>query len=210
MKRHNLTAYSKRKERDAYIIRIAVEGDQTEVRFFQKCFDKSSRVRIEVIPPENHQSGPEKLFAHLEKIIREEAESGNLTKADQNWIVVDVDEHAYLQETIEKVAKSKYNIQIAISNPCFEVWMALYKHRNLRSKGMTCKLKNPADILKLVKEIDPHYSKTSFNFSCFSRHETAIPQAVLLDKNKSSPMPPCPSTRVYVLVEKILQLMGKR
>ena len=202
--------YSKANIKESYIIRIVVEGAQTEKKFFRDCVQTSPRIHVQVLPPEENQSGPEKLFDQIVAEIQQDIDQSNRQPADQNWIVCDVDEHPYLEQTIEKIDKLNAEhpdefpaIQIAISNPCFEVWLALYKKRNLRNKTPFC---SKEGLRTLLLDIDPNFSKTRFNTSLFQRHTIAINQAKDLDINKSEPIPERPGTRVYRILEEILKI----
>ena len=205
--------YSEADIKESYLLRIIVEGARTETRFFKECIHTSTRVRLQVIPPEENRSGPEKLLEQMKSEIRNDVSQSNRQPADQNWIVCDVDEHPYLETAIRSIAEfnSEINdglpaIQIAISNPCFEIWLALYKRRNLNSRTVINKLRCKTALKRLVLDIDNHSSKKDFNTALFQKHTLAINQAEELDSCKHSVIPALPGTRVYRLVKEILKI----
>lgn len=105
---------------------IACEG-QKEVAYF-KWLSKRLSGNI-VLKPVQRKSAPEHvldLAIHERDSDRQAArESGDPDDTyDGVWIVVDVDEHAHLNQTLVKAGK--VGIDSAVSGPCFEVWLILH------------------------------------------------------------------------------------
>lgn len=205
--------YSRTDIRESYLIRIVVEGAKTETKFFNSCIPKSSRVRLEVLPPIENQSAPEKLKERLLDEMEKDRFQNNRQPADQNWIVCDVDEHAHLKEVVADIQRrnekdSDGKIRLAISNRSFEVWLALYRNRSITENFKT-KLKNRASLFDLVREVDPGFSKTSFSPDRFTKHKLAIQYASELDTSKNHQIPEAPGTRVYLLMKEILKALAQ-
>lgn len=69
--------------------------------------------------------------------MRDEARQNAKAQRDDNllfdevWCVCDVDEHPHLDESRAKAAAS--GISVALSNPCFELWIWLHLHDQKQS-----------------------------------------------------------------------------
>lgn len=99
---------------------IAVEGKKTEPEYFENIKNelKNGNIKLEILPPLEGDSAPQNILKKLLLKLKD------YSKTDSFWLVCDVDRHNNLNVVI-KDAKNN-NIQIAISNPCFEVWLYLY------------------------------------------------------------------------------------
>ncbi len=92
--------------------------------------------------------------------------------------------------------------QLAVSNPCFEVWLYLHHddldHEPIKAKEMKQKLK---DLLG-------GYNSSKLDLTKFEEHieehiEDAIKRAKALDQNQNERWPTKTGTHVYKIVEKI-------
>lgn len=126
------------------------------------------------------------------------AEDANL-KYDEVWCVFDVDEHPRLPEAKQQARDN--NIRLAISNPCFELWVLLHFQNQTAYIGRdvvqrSCRTHLP----KFEKEVP-------FN-SLRSAYPDAVRRAMALEKmhadNETSD--DNPSTTVYKLTERIREL----
>ena len=120
---------------------------------------------------------------------------------DEVWCVFDVDEHHDIRQVINQ-AQQKTGVEVAVSNPCFELWLVLhnqdqtaYIHRN--------KVQKLAEELGLIK--GKRIDDSSFNL-LLEKYEDARRRAKELDRrhkgNLSSPWSN-PSTGVWRLVDSI-------
>jgi RloB-like protein len=103
---------------------ICCEGKLTETHYFrylQQVF-RSALVSIEISPEHGDPW-------HLVEVAKA-AKRGAIRERDVNrefdqvWCVSDVDEHARLSEA--RQAASDAGVSMAISNPCFELWLLLH------------------------------------------------------------------------------------
>ncbi|PSL01019.1 RloB-like protein [Murinocardiopsis flavida] len=53
---------------------------------------------------------------------------------DEVWVVVDVDDHATLDEALQKGRQA--DIPIVVSNPCFEIWL-IWHYEDCRAHQTT-------------------------------------------------------------------------
>jgi hypothetical protein len=109
-------------------ILIVCEGEKTERGYF-KDFQREVRnpgVHVEVASETGEPLQVVEIAVRLKKEAEREARSqhdDNL-RWDDVWGVVDVDEHAKLDEARQLALKN--DIGLAISNPCFELWALLH------------------------------------------------------------------------------------
>ncbi len=117
--------YSRREEfidKKSFIV-IAVEGKKTEPRYFEMLQKEyGNRIKLEIIPNKNHKSSPRYILENLTEFKRNYA----VNAGDSYWMVVDVDNNASKLPKIIKDAKSE-GYKVAISNPCFEIWLSLHR-----------------------------------------------------------------------------------
>ena len=120
--------YSKpKKHRDAKIIYIFCEGDVREFDYFNFFADKSSRLKINVYPPFEGQSAPDKLLENADLILKQDINS----KTDEIWFVIDTDRWE-IRDFIKKCKQKKH--EVVVSNPSFEVWLYFHVDDKLPKK----------------------------------------------------------------------------
>jgi len=116
--------YARRQEYIEYFIVIAVEGDIAESKYFKMIEEKfKGIVKLEIISSES-KSHPKYLLQTLENIKRKYFGFRPKDRPKSYWIVCDVDLHKNLHSTI--ITAQENGFKIAISNPCFEVWLFLH------------------------------------------------------------------------------------
>ncbi len=125
-------------------------------------------------------------------------------KDDEVWCVFDADENEdSIQRAADKAEKS--DINIALSNPCFEIWFLL--HFELRQTKLSC-----SDTVENLKKYLTDYSKNEDVFyEIVDKRDKAISRAKKLndihkdERNNELYSPESnPSTQVFKLVEYIL------
>ena len=106
---------------------IVVEGAVTECQYFNaiRTLRRISTANIEVIPP-----GPTSPVEMVEKALQLRNKSKRSDPYDQVWCVFDAEAkltqpaRVGFQEALDRAGRQK--IQIAYSNPCFELWILLH------------------------------------------------------------------------------------
>lgn len=115
---------------------------------------------------------------------------------DEVWAVVDVDQ---FDVEVALVEAGRRNVNLAISNPCFELWLLLH-HSDCRSHCAGC-----ADAARRLKKQIPTYDKAQVDFAQFEAGvDDAIKRAKQLDPTGQD-WGQNPSTGVWRLVERILE-----
>lgn len=180
-------------------ILIVSEG-LTEEEYFNAFWNAchNPRVTIDVIgrsgtPKRVVEAAKEKMDAASARARRE---NDSNIEFDSVWCVYDVDDHPYHHEAREMAVAN--GINIALSNPCFELWLLLHfrgdpgeQHRDT--------------IQTFLKQHDAEYDK-HVNFELYSKgYEEAVVRAKSLDNLASQIMQEKrnPTTGVYKLTELI-------
>jgi len=184
------------------IVLIVCEGVETERQYFEKfaLHHKNARIRVKVAD----DKGVPFTLVKAAKQLKLEAERAARQQKDQNlafdsvWCVFDIDEHPHIHEAREMADAN--GISLAISNPCFELWLILHL-RN--SPGMM----HRHDIRKEVEKFMPNYNK-HIDFGRYaSGYESAVERAKKLEVLACEVGEPGrnPTTNVYELTELILK-----
>ncbi len=188
--------------RDYKLFAIACEGSKTEPQYFNVFRHLSRRIKVDVIEEEGKEvskteSSPKWVLNRLTSYI----EKYDLKDTDELWVVIDIDK--WKEEEIRKVAShcNDYpNWNIAISNPCFEVWLYFHKRKNItNSSSVTCK--------NFKTEIST-FTKNGYNkYQYILSLEDAIRNAKQADSNKNHFLPKEKETKVYLLIEAMLTIV---
>jgi hypothetical protein len=198
------------------IIVLAFEGNDTEQIYFEE-FKDSEKFNDDLIylhllkrPKSDTNSAPNHVFKKLKKEAKDEY---NFNEHDELWMVIDTDRWKNIPEIIEE-CKKLGNMFVAVSNPCFELWLLLhiknvsdYKEEELelilRNAKVTSK-KNYLDV-KLT-EILGSYNKSNPKPELFIPHlKIAIDQAKRLNA-KNEDFPTSLGSHVYKIVEKLIKM----
>ncbi len=182
--------------RDARLLVIVCEGADPEEEYF-KFFDSlTQRIKFKVLPSENDASAPK----HSLSRAVEYEEKYELTDRDQLWFVLDVDRWWKALQKMNEECSGHKNWNLAISNPCFEVWLLMHVIDVTKdhASGGACK-----PFKKLLKS--HNYQVARFA----PQIEEAIQRAKTNDTNPDHFMPDLPGTKLYQLAEQILEYMDQ-
>lgn len=171
---------------------IATEGRVTEKQYFDIL--RHTNVRLVVLPTgEDNCSSPKHVIERLNQYKKEFELKGN----DELWLMVDVDQWKCLHDVADEALRKKY--KLAISNPCFEVWL-LCHHGSLPKDGSPCK-----EVKKeLKKSLGGSYKSTNLVPENYQGHvDRAIKKAQDSDPSPDEPWPVCIGTHVYKVVQSI-------
>lgn len=182
-------------------ILIVCEGTRTEPGYFrQKRHLDRSLIELELSP-----GGTPKTLVERAVELKRAATRSAKSKKDQNlnydevWCVFDIDEHPFIQEAKQQARDNQ--IDTAISNPCFELWMLLHFQDQRASIDR-------AQVQRECRRYLPNYAKDVPSAELLRRDSEAVARAKSLDAWQASRG--CeganPSTGVYRLTEKIKSL----
>lgn len=159
--------------RDARLFIVATEGAQTEPQYIEALkangiIDKT-RIIIEVVPTQEGKSSPEQVLERLKETRRQY----ELKSFDEFWLLLDVDR--WRDKKLSQVAQEAYQCgySLGVSNPCFEVWIALHSLETLPASE-SC-----GEFEALIRKAWGSYNKANLPIGYFSRSviEAAIERA---------------------------------
>jgi hypothetical protein len=182
--------------RDARLFIIATEGAVTEKQYFEMF--GSSRIKVEVLPTgSDNQSAPDYVLDRLNSF----KEQFDLHEDDILWLVLDVDRWGDEKLSLVCREAKQKNYHLAISNPCFEVWLCLHCG-DLNPEDKTCK-----QFKARLRKILGSYNGSNLDLSQYEPHlAAAVERAQILHPDLQHNWPPTIGTHVYRLVEILLQL----
>ncbi|MFF0426861.1 RloB family protein [Streptomyces sp. NPDC004520] len=186
---------SKRKREEYRKILITAEGVNTEPQYFERfaAFLKARAVRIVSVKPIGLGKDPLTVVKEADRRRRDERKSGD--PFDEVWCVVDVDEHTNLERACVEAARLK--IDIAISSPCFEIWLLWH----FESKSSWVDAASLARALKkwgfTDKSIPPDFP--------YANYDVALGRAAKCDQIHIKHTPPNPSSSVPSLVAALVK-----
>lgn len=186
--------------RDADLIVIATEGVSSEVRYFNGLIESqhtpNSKIKVHVIERKDPSlSSPSHVLEELDSF----KSKWELEDGDELWMVIDFDRWgtAKLSEIASKCIQKRY--RLAISNPCFEVWLLLHFEDLISNQHIKC-----AEAEERLRSRIGSYNKTNLDFSEFRDHvDTGVKNAKKLDPNQSERWCQPIGSRVYQLVTRI-------
>jgi hypothetical protein len=184
--------------RDASLIVIASEDTYAVEDYFRRF--RTRKVQFKVIPTEDGRSSPDDVASRLDDFKREvQTQPG-----DQFWLCIDRDHWANsghiknLAQVLQHCRQAEY--QVAISNPCFELWLLLHFEDAKPANGCNC-----GEIASRLSAVAGGYDKTAVDrlpIQAAMVHD-AIARAKALDIDPS-PIPESVLTRVYLILEVLL------
>jgi hypothetical protein len=182
------------------LVLIVTEGSVTEPEYFQGFANSfhNSRVRIEVVGGE----GAPKTIVESAKKRKQDAENRARRENDENlrfdqvWCVFDVDQHANIPDA-KQMARDN-GIELAISNPCIELWLWLHF---AEQPGM----RDRRDLRRMMAQHIRNYDKHVDYSDYASGYESAVQRASRLDAEAEADNDEGrnPSTGVWLLTESI-------
>jgi len=184
---------------------IVCEGEKTEINYFNGLRTRNSGVEIISVHGGTH---PKHIVKYAEERMGMKW-SIDFDEGDGVWCAFDVDENTNsdIKDTYEH-AKTK-NIQIALSNPCFELWFLLH-YKQIFSQI------SRQDTVKELKTFIKDYEKNEkINHLLKDKLFTAISSAEKLNEIHQKKgvelisRDSNPSTQVFKLVKFIQQLVEK-
>ena len=172
-----------------------MEGARTEPIYFGALRPgRDAAVRLVLVSSKGHKSNPKEVLARLQDWARK----NGLRKGDEGWLIIDRDEFSELELDAVCAEAARCGYHVAMSNPCFELWLWLHVRENRPFLGSTHCQKELGKIL-------PDYSKGKYDPEALLKigGHLAIKRASALDLNPDEAWPRVQSTRVYRLCQRI-------
>jgi hypothetical protein len=177
---------------------IVCEGTVTEPHYFKDLrVQERGLVEVKVVP-----GGVPKTVVELAVKLKEESEVEARRRKDDNlrydhvWCVFDIDEHPFVPEAKQQARDNA--IDVAVSNPCFELWLLLH------FQEQTAHIERDR-LAHLCREHMPGYKKEPRCELLTPRQEEALARASQLDEWQATrgKVGANPSTGVHRLVRQI-------
>jgi hypothetical protein len=181
-------------------ILIVSEGEITEPEYF-RAFAKACRnPRVDVEIATEH--GVPRTVVEVARDRKKEGAQEAAREKDDNlaydsvWCVFDIDEHPRVGEAKEMARDN--GIDLAISNPCFELWLFLHFAEN---PGMQDRAAIKQKLKRHVLKYDKHIDYATYS----AGYEQAVTRASKMDQAAEEAHEPHrnPTTGVYNLTELI-------
>lgn len=183
-------------------ILVLCEGQETEPGYLKAIRSQFRHHLVEIVV-EGYGEDPKALVQKAVAAKREaEREARRRDDAflryDQVWCVFDVDDHARLADAFQQARA--HGIELAVSNPCFELWALLHFQDQTAFVGR-------AKVRSFLKKHLPDYRKALPFDQMRIGYEEAVRRAEHLDRRCEERGAPGdnPSTGVYRLTELIRQ-----
>ena len=181
-------------------ILIVCEGEKTEPEYFYGFASACRNTRVTIKVAREH--GVPKTLVGIAKQYKEEAGAKAAQEKDDNlvydsvWCVFDIDEHLHVGEAKEMARDN--GIDLAISNPCFELWLLLHFRE---CPGMQSHTK----VQKMLTAHVPKYDKHVEYATYAAGYPQAVIRATRMDQSSEEARDPNrnPRTGVYKLTELI-------
>lgn len=183
--------------RDDRLFLVACDDTYAPVQYFESF--RLERVKVHVVPTEDGTStAPRVLDRVLDIEIAKEW--------DERWILLDTDHYingTHLASYTDALQRARQaNVSVALSNPCFELWLLLH-HVGIEQAEA---LRNAKEVAEALRNVLGSYDKTALSQQNFPLDAVAMAcqRARALDeKVRGGDIPQAATTRVYKLVEAI-------
>lgn len=197
---------------------LSYEGNKSEKKYFED-FRKSEYFNdsglIEIISlnrPKNRGSDP----ISVKKLLQEAKKEYRFRDTDEFWLIIDRDNweeiHNHNFDKLVEDCKKENNFFLAMSNPCFEIWLILHlkdinefdhdEKKRILINEKTSGRKNYIDVV-LGQIQGRGYNKKPNPEVFLPRTRIAVNRAKSLD-NAGQDYPKHLGTHVYKLIEKLL------
>lgn len=184
--------------RDANLVVIASE-DTYAVRQYFNLF-QSTKIQFKVLETEDGRSAPEHVMDRLNDYKKE----FDFGEGDEFWLVVDCDHWIrgnHIKNLRSVIRQStQQGIQVALSNPSFELWLLLHFATFPEDDQLT-----PTEVAKRIRAAVGSYDKTKvYNLPI---DDNAVQLAVTRsaqNQRATSDIPDRPQTQVHRIIERLI------
>jgi hypothetical protein len=197
---------------------LSYEGTVSEKKYFEDfrksdLFSKSGLIEIISLKrPANRGSDP----INVKELLQEAKREYRFKHSDEFWLIIDRDDwepihnHNFDRSVLD--CKAEENFFLAMSNPCFEIWLILHlkdiiefsdeEKQKIMKNGKVSDSKNYID--RILSDIQGRgYNKRPNPNIFLPKIQIAIERAKAID-NAGEDYPSSLGTHIYKLAEKLL------
>jgi RloB-like protein len=184
--------------RDANLIVIASEDTHAVRQYFD--FFRSTRIQFKVLETDEGKSAPEHVLARIRDYMTEY----EIGAGDQFWLVLDCDHwvtSGHVKNLVRVMRECRQKgIRIALSQPCFELWLLLHFAEFPTEKTLTRAL-----VEKRIRGAVGAYDKTKvYKLPLDNKRVKAAVQRSKANQHASSEIPDRPQTAVHCIIEDLV------
>ena len=184
---------------------LAMEGSVTERKYFDAIIKNYGLRNVYLLRKSRTRSSPSDVIKRLEQQMRKRKDDHSAILEEYYWAVFDTDLRP--METLRQVASraASKEIQLAASNPCFEIWLLMHfgylkQLSGLEGSAAIGGCKAVTDYLKRL--FDQKFDKSAFNPSKYIEQiDAAVNNANASDSDDDTAWMTTVGSRVYRLVE---------
>jgi hypothetical protein len=176
---------------------IATEGECTEEIYFNALRpSRDAAIQIRVLPTKKGKSDPKNVLKRLKSYVSDYGSGGR----DELWLVIDFD--SWTEADLNEVSKAMAGLpkhHLALSNPCFELWLVLPLCNKTGGSGK--------QLQEILRQKLGSYDKNGYDVDRLLEEQgmaKAIERAKQIDTPPQDPWPHKSGTHVYRLVEKLI------
>ena len=188
---------------------IAMEGSVTERKYFDALIKHYNIRNVRLLKKSKTRSSPSQVIQRLERQMTSRKDNYGVELNEEYWAVFDTEASPAeaLKQTASRARRNRINL--AESNPCFELWLLLHhnsldSYKRLEASGDVAKCTPSA---KALERIDPSYDpnkKGKWDAAPYmGMIDTAMENAERADRTQQDEPLKRLGTRVYKLIESI-------
>jgi hypothetical protein len=198
---------------------LSFEGEGTETKYFEDLRNSeifNNNGLIETIPLKRVKNTGSDPFS-VKKLLKQAKSEYTFKTTDEFWLIIDRDHwesiHKLSFELLVNECKAEKNFYLAMSNPCFEIWLVLHltsiveftkqELKNIYQNSKISNSKNHIDTV-LTKLQGRGYNKRPNPRIYLPLTTTAVKRAKALD-NLLESYPKNIGTHIYKLIEKLIK-----
>lgn len=186
---------------------VAMEGSVTERKYFDALIKKYNLRNVRLLKKPKTHSSPIHVIRRLEQEITKRKNDHGVEIEERYWAIFDTDRRPI--ETLQQVAirAAKKRIRLAVSNPCFELWLLLHfgslaSLRGLEGSAATGGCESVINYLR--KRFDKDYDKSNFDPAKYMNQIDAAISNATASGSEDNDWTRTVGSRVYRLVQSII------
>lgn len=175
---------------EARSILVVSEGAVTERQYLERLRQHlmASGLAVSTLATQGVGKDPERV---VKKAIELAGKRGPGEPFDEVWVLVDVDEHAHLEAALGAANANQFHV--AVSNPCFEIWLIWHYESHTAWIGTAAACKKFQVMNGAGKHLAPSFPIANVSTAVARAQKTAA----------ANSMGNNPSSAVHVLVESL-------